>query len=410
MATSNVLRLKEDLLVKIVIAALSAPCSLNGVSRHAANLARGLLALPDAPEVHFLAGSWQKEIFPSAIGRTNSRFHLHLIQIRHSNFARIAWYYRDLPAISAQLEADVMHMAYPSPVRAGAYRCPTVVSLHDLYPFEIPENFGIVRSEVSRRLMRQCLTKIDAIACVSDFTKSRIARWLPAEVSRKAVTIPNSIAAISGAGVAPRQLRGGLPFVLCVAQHRQNKNVPLALRIFAQALRVETLPVQARIVVVGNSGPDTGRILNEVRSLGLGDRVVLLSGISDQALLWCYRNCSLLLAPSSIEGFGLPIAEALTAGCPVVCSDIPPFREVGGDRCRYVPFGEGMMEGYLGAIRQALSEPRRFSVSMPQLAPVSIAARYMDLYRQLARFRGVSQNGMLRHPYSEARKVEIPAE
>jgi hypothetical protein len=63
--------------VRIVIAALSAPCSLDGVSRHAANLARGLLSLPDAPEVHFLAGSWQKEIFQSAIGRSNSRFHLH---------------------------------------------------------------------------------------------------------------------------------------------------------------------------------------------------------------------------------------------------------------------------------------------------------------------------------------------
>ena len=394
--------------MKIVIAALSAPCSLNGVSRHAANLARGLLSLPDPPEVHFLAGSWQKEIFPSSIGRTNSRFHLHMIQIRHSNFARIAWYYRDLPAISSQLEADVMHMAYPSPVRAGAYRCPTVVSLHDLYPFEIPENFGIVRSEISRRLMRQCLGKIDAIACVSDFTKTRIAKWFPSDVSGKALTIPNSIAPLIGAGVAPRQLRDGMPFVLCVAQHRQNKNVPLALRIFAQALRVATLPAQTRFVVVGNSGPDTQRILNEVRKLGLPERVILLSGISDQELLWCYKNSSLLLAPSSIEGFGLPIAEALTAGCAVVCSDIPPFREVGGDRCRYVPFGEGMMEGYLEAIQQALNQRRRVGASMLQLAPVSIAARYMDLYRKLAGFRGVWQNGMLRHPDSATREREIP--
>ena len=133
---------------------------------------------------------------------------------------------------------------------------------------------------------------------------------------RKALTIPNSIAPIYGAGVALRELRSGLPFVLCVAQHRQNKNVPLALRIFAQALRAEALPVQARFLVVGNSGPDTRRILNEVLRLGLGNRVVLLSGLSDQELLWCYRNCCLLLAPSSIEGFGLPIACLLyTSRC-----------------------------------------------------------------------------------------------
>lgn len=394
--------------MKIVIAALSAPCSLNGVSRHAANLARGLLSLPDAPEVHFLAGEWQREMFPSAIARTDAHFHLHWIQIRRSNFGRIAWYYRDLPSIAAQLEADIVHMTCPAPVRAGAYRCPTVVSLHDLYPFDIPGNFGAARSEISRRLMRQCLMKIDAIACVSAYTRSRLARWLPPQVSQKALTIPNAVAPIYGAGTAPQPLRSGQPFVLCVAQHRQNKNVPLALRIFAQTLRANILPRQTRLLVLGISGPDTRRILKEVRDLDLGDRVALLSGISDQELRWCYRNCCLLLAPSSVEGFGLPIAEALIAGCPVVCSDIPPFREVGGNHCRYVAFGEGLMDGYLGAIQQTLAEPRKPGASMPELAPISIAGRYMDLYRGLGGFRSVSQNGMLRHPDSETRRMELP--
>jgi glycosyltransferase involved in cell wall biosynthesis len=394
--------------VKIVIAALSAPCSLNGVSRHAANLARGLLSLPDAPEVHFLAGEWQREMFPSAIARTDSNFHLHWIQIRQSNFGRIAWYYRDLPSVAAQLEADVVHFTCPAPVRARAYKCPTVVSLHDLYPFDIPGNFGIVKSEISRRLMSQCLAKIDAIACVSAFTKSRLERWFPPRVSQKALTIPNSIGPIYGSGETPRKLRVRQPFVLCIAQHRQNKNVPLALRIFAQALRANVLPPHTRILVLGITGPDTHRIIKELRDLDLGDRVSLLCGISDQELRWCYRNCSLLLAPSSIEGFGLPIAEALIAGCPVVCSDIPPFREVGGNHCRYVAFGEGLMEGYLGAIQQALAEPRKPGASMPELTPVSIAGRYMDLYRQLGGFRSVSQNGILRHPDSESRKIEVP--
>lgn len=396
--------------MKIVIAALTAPCSLNGVSRHAANLARGLVSLPDAPEVHFLAGQWQREMFPPAIARTSSQFHIHWIQIRRSNFGRIAWYYWDLPSIAAQLEADVVHMTCPAPVQRRAYNCSTVVSLHDLYPFEIPRNFGIVKSEISRRLMRQCLMNVDAVACVSDFTKSRIAHWFPLEVGEKALMIPNSVAPIFGAGAPPRKLRDGRPFVLCIAQHRPNKNVPLALRIFVQALRAKILPADTRFLLLGITGPDTRRILKDVRGLGLGDRVILLSGISDQDLQWCYRSCSLLLAPSSIEGFGLPIVEALIAGCPVVCSDIPPFREVGGNRCRYVPFGDGLMEGYLGAIRQALRDPRKYGASMPQLAPVSIAARYMDLYQRLIGFRSISQNGMLRHLDSETRTIEVPVD
>jgi glycosyltransferase involved in cell wall biosynthesis len=368
------------------------------------------VSLPDAPEVHFLAGQWQREMFPPAIARTSSQFHLHWIQIPRSNFARIGWYYRDLPSIAAQLEADVVHMTCPAPVQRQAYKCPTVVSLHDLYPFEIPKNFGTVKSEISRFLMRQCLTKVDAVACVSDFTKSRISHWFPPEISEKALMIPNSVPPIFGAGTAPSQLRDGNPFVLCIAQHRQNKNVPLALRIFVQALKAKILPMYTRFLVLGITGPETRRILKDVRSLGLGDRVLLLNGISDQDLQWCYRNCSLLLAPSSIEGFGLPIAEALITGCPVVCSDIPPFREIGSNRCRYVAFGDGVMNGYLEAIRQALGDPRRYGVSMPQLAPGAIATRYMDLYRRLIGFRRISQNGMLLHPDSETRTIEVPVD
>ena len=395
--------------MKIVIAALTAPCSLNGVSRHAANLVRGLLSLPDAPEVHFLAGEWQRAMFPSAIARTDSHLHFHWIRLRHNNFSRIAWYYRDLPSIADQLEADVVHMTCPAPVHPGAYKCPTVVSLHDLYPFDIPGNFGSLRSEISRRLMRQCFTNIDAIACVSAYTHSRLDWWFTPEVSRKAVTIPNSIEPIYGSAHRPPQpLRAGQAFLLCIAQHRQNKNVPLALRIFAQALRAKVLPWYTRFLLLGINGPDTRRILKEVRNLDLGDRVVILNGINDQELLWCYRNCCLLLAPSSIEGFGLPVAEALIAGCPVVCSDIPAFREIGGNRCRYVAFGEGMMTGYLEAIQQTIAETWKSGEPMPKLAPILIAGKYIDLYRRLSVFPIAIQNGMLRHSASETPRMESP--
>jgi glycosyltransferase involved in cell wall biosynthesis len=399
----------EGGIMKIVIAALSAPCSLNGVSRHAANLARGLLSLEDTPEVHFVAGEWQREMFPAAIARNDSHCHIHWIPIRHSNVSRIAWYYRDLPSIAAQLEAEVVHFACPAPVRAGAYKCPTVVSLHDLYPFDIPINFGRLRSEITRQLMRQCLMKIDAIACVSAYTQSRLAQWFPPEVSRKAVTIPNAVEPLSGDADA-RELPGeGKPFVLCIAQHRQNKNVPLALRIFAAAVRAGILPMDTGFLILGIDGPETRKIKKAIRELHLEKEVMLMNGISDQQLLWCYRNCSLLLAPSSIEGFGLPVAEALIAGCPVVCSDIPPFREVGGDRCRYVAFGAGMMEGYLDAISRTVAEPRPAAVLFPELAPASIAGRYMELYGRLRGFPAVSQNGILLHPDSETRKRRVSA-
>ena len=207
----------------------------------------------------------------------------------------------------------------------------------------------------------------------------------------------------------PRPIRACQPFMLCIAQHRQNKNVPLALRIFAQTLRAKILPRYTRFLLLGINGPDTRRILNEVRNLDLGDRVVILSGISDQELLWCYRNCCLLLAPSSIEGFGLPVAEALMAGCPVVCSDIPAFREIGGNRCRYVAFGESLMAGYMKAIQQTLAETWKPGESMPEFAPTSIGGKYMDLYRRLSGFPIAVQSGTLLHSASETPINGIPS-
>ncbi len=392
--------------MKVVIAALSAPCNLNGVSRHAANLVRSLLAQPNAPEVHFLAGEWQREMFASAIARADSRLHVHWIPLRHSNFSRILWYHRELPSIAAQLDADVVHMTCPAPVRPAAYECPTVVSLHDLYPFDIPGNFGFIRSEISRRLMRQCLTKIDAIACVSGFTESRLAAWFPPEVCRKALKIPNAVEPMhrSPRG-APEPLRKDDTFVMCIAQHRQNKNVPFAISVFARALAAHVLPRNAKLLVLGIPGPDTQRILAQIRSLNLSGKVVLLNGIADHELHWCYRNCALLFAPSSIEGFGLPVVEALIAGCPVVCSDIPAFREIGGDRCRSVALNEESTDADLQEFRDALAEPRNPASSMPDLTPEFVGGKYMELYRKLNEFPAVSQNAMLRHPVADIRKI-----
>jgi glycosyltransferase involved in cell wall biosynthesis len=395
--------------MKVVIAALTAPANLNGVSRHAANLVRGLLAQPDAPEIHFLAGEWQQRMFGAAIARADSRLHVHWIPLRHNNISRIFWYYDGLPAIAAQLEADLVHLTCPAPLRAGEFQCPTVVSLHDLYPFDIPGNFGLIRSNFTRLLMRDCLMKIDAIACVSAFTQARLAAWLPARVVEKSVTIPNAVEPLqAGSHRPPDELRGGEPFVLCIAQHRQNKNVPLAIQAFARALSLKALPSNARLLVLGIPGPDTPSILAEVDRLHLDRKVVLLNGITDPELRWCYRNTLFLFAPSSIEGFGLPVAEALIAGCPVVCSDIPAFREVGGDRCRYVVLNNDAIEGFIAAFKSVPALPRPACVSMPEFAPSTIGGRNLELYRRLAGFPAIPQNGILRHPVSIARKTGAP--
>jgi glycosyltransferase involved in cell wall biosynthesis len=194
-----------------------------------------------------------------------------------------------------------------------------------------------------------------------------------------------------------------------MAQHRVNKNIPLAVQIFEHLLRRRILHPDTKLLVIGIPGPETPRIHAQIRASKLDRNVILLSGISEGELQWCYLNCHLLLAPSSIEGFGLPIVEALLAGCPVVCADIPAFREIGAGHCCYVPFGDNVHARYEDAIRVTLDEPRTTPVALPRLAPFVIAREYLAFYTRLLAARRTSPSELAFYCDSSADELD-PAE
>ena len=369
--------------MKVVIAAMSAPAQLNGVSRHSVNLVRALLSACAVTDLHFLAGEWQREMFQSALGEMDRRLHMHWISLRDANWSRLAWYYRELPLIATQLEADLVHLSFPAPMSSDAFHCPTILSLHDMYPFDIPKNFGRWRSALARRTLAHCIRKVNAIACVSASTRLLLENRFSTE-ARKSIVIPNIVETRPLYGNRHRPISIETEsFVLCIAQHRCNKNVPLAIRGFERALQRRLVPADSRLVVVGIMGPETGRIQEEIRALKLHGRVMLLSGLPDDELQWCYQNCIVLLAPSSTEGFGLPVAEGTLAGCRIVCSDISAFREVAGEHCWFVPWEGNLAEAYANAIGCALAQPKPLGVALPHLSAAHVGRQYLSLYQDV---------------------------
>src|ERR1041385_5335809 len=127
----------------ILICAVSSAQQPSGICRHAANLSAALAALLGT-RVTLLVGRWQLGYFRQAFGiRDGSSLRMVPVEVSRNPVARNAWYYFALPKIARECGADLVHLSFPAPIRRSSFGCPIVVSLHDLYPYDVPRNFGL---------------------------------------------------------------------------------------------------------------------------------------------------------------------------------------------------------------------------------------------------------------------------
>jgi glycosyltransferase involved in cell wall biosynthesis len=370
--------------VNILIAAASFAPSMSGLQRHALNVARCLLSTPEISIVHLVIAPWQRNYVYAAGFGTDGRLVTHVAEMNRSSVGRNLWYYHRLPEMAARLKADVVHLSYPMPIRPSGFSCPTLVTLHDLYPYEIPANFGFPKFIFNRIVLQQCLRRVNAIACVSDTTLTRLKQYAPIAVWEKAVRIYNCVETETvSTATSPIPGWHGERFLLCVAQHRRNKNILLLIRTFHRILRAGEVASDMRLVVIGITGPETRDIRRLVTLLNISERICFLEGVSEPELQWCYAQCDAVVAPSTTEGFGLPIAEALLAGCRIVCSDIPAFREIGDRQCRFVALDRNVEEMLGEAIVTALREPKPMPKLLHKFSASVLTKQYLSAYRAL---------------------------
>jgi glycosyltransferase involved in cell wall biosynthesis len=370
--------------MKILVTAISFSSKISGIQRHAFNLVRSLLAHPDISAVHLVIAPWQQEMTKNARLSHDRRLQIHVAQLEPSSISRNLWHYRVLPRLANYLQPDMVHLTYPVPIDAAKFQCAVVLTLHDLYPYEIPANFRFPRVFFNRLTLRQSLRNVDAIACVSDATLTRLKQFAAEHVWRNAIRIYNCVESASPyMAKSPLPQLCGKPFLLCVAQHRRNKNIPLLIRVFGSLLSRGEIHPATNLLIVGITGPETAAIHETVAQRSLSRRVFFRDGLTDSELQWCYERCDALAVPSLTEGFGLPVAEGLLAGCRVICSNIPALREVGRDHCQYFNLGQDEEEDLADAITRSLMQPKPPAVPLPHLSARVLAQEYVSLYRQV---------------------------
>ena len=128
-------------------------------------------------------------------------------------------------------------------------------------------------------------------------------------------------------------LDGAEPVFLVVGTIEPRKGQAVALDAF-ELLWAQGL--SAKLLLIGSTGWHVSGLLERLRAHAeWGKRLLWLDDAGDAELALAYRRCAALVNPSYAEGFGLPLSEAARAGKPVLCSDIPVFREIGRDGALY---------------------------------------------------------------------------
>jgi glycosyltransferase involved in cell wall biosynthesis len=368
--------------MNLLITAVSSATGPSGICRHAYNLARCAASRGEVAQITLALGKWQESYYGRAFSLNAIGVNVVSVDISNDAFARNMWYLRELPRLADRIAADIVHLSFPAPIRRSAIRRPVVVSLHDLYPYDEPNNFGFPKVFFNRVFLQRCFREVDYVACVSEITLSRLKMRFPRVAHRKSVVVHNCVTIGSVEAVLPARKR--CKFALMVAQHRANKNILVALQAFEELLKQEKLDRHTSFLLVGNHGPETAALRSFVKQRSLEDRVELIDGVSDGELKWLYGNCEVLIAPSSMEGFGLPIAEGLFCGSRTVCSNIPAFREIGGDACHYFDLHAESGSSAVGeAICHALAEPARPAKRLERFVLENVAREYAALYVQL---------------------------
>jgi glycosyltransferase involved in cell wall biosynthesis len=241
-----------------------------------------------------------------------------------------------------------------------ADRC--VITCHDLDTFKcLLEPDLDPRSWAFRVMTRRILTgfrKAARVNCVSSATRDDIVRHglIPSE---RLEVVPNGVHPIFTAVADPDadaeicRLLGRRSIdsieILHVGSTQPRKRIDLLLRIFA-AVRANY--PGARLIRVSGGLTTQNRALAE--QLGVSDAITILPFLERRILAAAYRRADVLVLPSDAEGFGLPIIEALACGVPVIASDLPVLREVGGNAVRYCAVGD--VDAWSSAIVEVIRE------------------------------------------------------
>ena len=238
---------------------------------------------------------------------------------------RLLWEQTILPLAAARHRLDVLFN--PGFTAPALCPCPTVTVFHDLQHKRHPEYFRWFDLPFWRLFLWSSAHTSRLLLADSEATRADLLRYY---------RLPESKVRVVPLGVDERFFEIGrerrerqlTPYFLCASTLHPHKNLGPLIRAFADWRRARP---EFRLVVAGLRGFHTAALESLIAELGLQNAVRLTGWLPREELYALFRDAWAFLCPSTFEGFGLPLLEALAAGLPTACSAIEPLASLAGE-------------------------------------------------------------------------------
>ncbi len=290
-----------------------------GLGQFCLYLGKSMLPLfPNDIEIDFLGVSASKNLFEEPLRHWEN---LHWIR-RHSPQFMQKYLYK---------KYDFWHAtAQNTQILPPHKETKLLLTIHDLNFLQ--DDLG--KKEKKLQALQNKVNRASGITFISKYTQKDAQKYLDlGNIAQKVIHNGVAIKTFESptkpfymdmhSGQAPK------PFLFTIGTLFPRKNFATLLPFLAKT-------PDYQLVVGGQNNTSYGQqIRQEIQNFGLEDRVILAGEISDEDKYWLYKNCEAFLFPSTLEGFGLPVVEAMILGKPVFTTEYTSLPEIGGQRAFY---------------------------------------------------------------------------
>jgi glycosyltransferase involved in cell wall biosynthesis len=300
-----------------------------GISRYTLSLLNALSAYDSKHEYSvFVSGPEAAEQVPA----TSNSAVVMVGRLRHPA-RRVLWEHLIFAGEIRRRDLHLLHA--PSNILPARLPCPGIITIHDLAFLRFPHLFRPTRRAYQQFFTPRSAQHASLILAISEHTRQDIIELLKIPEERVRVVYPvleeRFRLPCSAETLQAFRQRHQLPehFILFLATLEPRKNIPRLLEAY-RLLRRETL-LPHMLVLAGAKGWYVQTLEQQAHALGIQNDVRFIGYVpEDEKALW-YHAADLFVYPSLYEGFGLPVAEAMACGLPIVTSNVSSLPEVVGD-------------------------------------------------------------------------------